>query len=152
MFTGKLTHSLDEKGRIRIPARFRDKLGAEPFITYGDGCLLIMPKDYADKKFNDHFKDSDFTDLEKAPLMRYLLRGVTAEEDKQGRILLPADMIDFGGFTKELVTLGMWNYLELWDEERLKEKESGMTYASVVSKLSSLSKESAKKDNENDGD
>ena len=127
MFIGESQHTLDEKGRIRIPVKHKEKLGAKPYITYGEeGCLLIYTHarakkfiDQMEKEFDD---ESEFYDKEKTNKYGDLMAGDFCEEDGQGRILLPQLMIAHAGLSKNLITTTGGNHLQLWDEERLMKK------------------------------
>ncbi|MCL2676091.1 MAG: division/cell wall cluster transcriptional repressor MraZ [Firmicutes bacterium] len=117
MFIGQSTHQIDEKGRIRIPSRFKDELGDKPFITSGtNGCLFVYPAAFAQQVLSAKFKENDFAVDAKA--MRLLMsNAIFAEEDKQGRILLPNNLIRHAGIKKNIVTIGAFDRVEIWSQE-----------------------------------
>lgn len=118
--TGRSNHQVDDKGRVRIPVKFKDALGPNPFISVGyNGCLNIFPKDEAEKILDEKFGDvSGFTDDPRLDAMRKIFsRGDFVEEDKQGRIALPQYLLDYGKITKNVISIGMRNHIELWAEE-----------------------------------
>ncbi len=118
--TGRSSHQVDDKGRIRIPVKFKDDLGKNPFITVGkNGCLYIYPKDEAERILGESFGEvSGFADDPRLDAMRKIFsRGDFVEEDKQGRISLPQYLIEHAKLSKNVVSIGMRNHVELWDEE-----------------------------------
>lgn len=127
MFTGEYHHQLDEKGRIRIPAKLKDALGAAPVITRGsDGCLFVFTKEKADEMFFSNFEGNEFASSEKTKARRILASSASVlEEDKQGRVLLSPKHIALAGITKNVVTIGAYDRVEIWSEERWNEYVGG---------------------------
>lgn len=123
MFIGQASHQLDEKGRIRLPAKFKDELGKNPFITCGtNNCLFVYSRAEAERVLFDKFHDNDFADAEKSRAMRLIMaNAIFAEEDKQGRILLPQNLLAHANIVKNIVTIGAYNRVEIWSEESWKE-------------------------------
>lgn len=119
MFFGEYRHQIDEKGRVRIPSKLKDLLGDNPFITKGsNNCLFVIPKEQATKMFTDKFGGIDFTDPVNNKALRLLTAsGTYAEEDKQGRILLPSSLLKHSKISKNIVTIGAFNRVEIWSEE-----------------------------------
>ncbi len=120
MFTGEYHHQIDEKGRIRIPAKLKDALGETPVITRGsDGCLFVFTKEKADEIFSSNFDGNDLTSSEKTRAKRFIASSAEVlEEDKQGRVLLSPSLIRLAGITKNIVTIGAYDRVEIWSEER----------------------------------
>lgn len=119
MFCGEYRHQLDEKCRIRIPTKLKDLLGEHPFITCGaNNCLIVLPRAEADKIFEARFRSLDMLDPVGNKTIRIMAsRGFVAEEDKAGRILLPQNLIRHAGIKKNIVTIGVYNRVEIWSEE-----------------------------------
>ena len=118
--TGRSSHQLDDKGRIRIPAKFKDALGPNPYITVGkDHCLYIFPIDTAEKILTGRFEGVDgYSDDPQLDVMRKIFsRGDFVEEDKQGRITLPSYLLEYGGITKNVISIGVRDRVELWAED-----------------------------------
>ena len=118
MFTGEYNHTIDIKGRIIVPAKFRSELGSEFVITVGlDGCLFIYPQ----KEF-----DELATKLAQLPgtaqarkLQRYIMSSAACVEvDKQGRILIPSVLREFSELQKDVVLIGVGSRVEIWSKER----------------------------------
>jgi MraZ protein len=118
MFMGEFNHSIDTKGRIIIPSKFREELGDEFVITLGlDGCLFAYPNsEWA--AFVEKLKTLPGT-KEARQLQRYFMAGAAAcEVDKQGRILIPAKLRDNAALDKDIVFVGVLNKIEIWSKER----------------------------------
>lgn len=120
MLTGEYHHQIDEKGRIRIPAKLKEALGMSLVITRGsNGCLFVFSKEKAEKMFESSFEVDDLADTPRTRALRLISSSATvAEEDKQGRILLPPTLIKKAGIVKNIVTIGAYDRVEIWSEER----------------------------------
>ncbi len=118
MFMGEYDHSIDSKGRIIIPSKFREDLGDEFVITLGlDGCLFVYPQNEW-QAFSESLAKLPGT-KEARQLQRYFLaRAAACEADKQGRILIPAKLRESAGLDKDIVFVGVLNKIEIWSKER----------------------------------
>lgn len=118
MFMGEFNHSVDAKGRIIIPSKFREDLGEEFVITLGlDGCLFAYP-DKEWSLFVEKLKTLPGT-KEARQLQRYFMAGAAAcETDKQGRILIPVKLRESAELEKDIVFVGVLNKIEIWSKER----------------------------------
>lgn len=118
MFMGEYNHSIDQKGRIIVPAKFREELGEEFVMTLGlDGCLFVYPTSEWET-FVEQLKKLP-GNREVRQLQRYFLAGATnCEVDKQGRILIPAKLRGHAGLEKEVVFVGVLGKIEVWSKER----------------------------------
>lgn len=117
-FIGEYNHTVDAKGRVIVPSRFREKLGDEFIVTKGlDKCLWV----YEQTEWEAFEKKLAAlpTNNEKArKLSRFYLAGATmCEVDKQGRILLPAVLRSFAQIEKDAVLVGNNNHVEIWDKD-----------------------------------
>lgn len=115
-FTGEYRHSLDSKGRLIVPSKFRDKLGSRFMIGRGyDACLLIY--DMEDwEAFSARLAALPGNSVKARKVVRYFMSGtMEVEIDKQGRILLPQQLRDMAGITKDVVFAGGGARAELWD-------------------------------------
>jgi len=118
MFMGEYNHSIDAKGRVIVPSKFRELLGEHFVVTKGlDGCLWVFPDDEWEK-FSGKLRELPVANSEARKLSRYFLAGATdAETDKQGRILLPQVLRDFADLDKEVVLVGAASRVEIWDKK-----------------------------------
>lgn len=118
MFMGEYIHTVDAKGRIIVPAKFREELGDEFVVTLGlDGCLFVYPN----KEWLDFVKELRGLpgNKEARQLQRYFMAGAAScELDKQGRILIPQKLREQVGIEKDLIFVGVLNKIEIWSKER----------------------------------
>ena len=126
MLKGEYSHNIDAKGRLIIPAKFRDDLGENFVITKGmENCLYVYPED----EWNDFEKKlnalPNATD-KKARAFAYFFQGSAAdgELDKQGRTLIPSVLRTYAKLDKEVVFVGMGKRAEIWDKARWDEKNA----------------------------
>ena len=117
MLMGEYRNSIDTKGRIVIPSKFREELGNKIILTRGlDGSLFIYSVD-AWNKLTEKLQTLSFTEKESRNFTRFLLSGAnTLEFDKQGRIIIPSYLKEYANFTKEVVLVGVLNRVELWSD------------------------------------
>lgn len=119
MFIGEYQHSLDEKGRVIVPVKYREQLGESFVLTKGlDGCLFIytLPEWYA---FEQKLKNLPLTNANARKFVRFFLSGaVECATDKQGRILIPTSLRVYSEIEKDIVFIGMSNRIELWSIEK----------------------------------
>lgn len=126
LFRGRTTHSLDPKGRLSIPSRFRDVLKAKYsgvlVVTSVPSCLAAYPIEEW-KLLEEGFSRYTFAPPEVISFQRYFLAGgIECPIDSQGRVLIPAFMRQEAGLEKEIVLSGMLTYFEIWNKERLDEE------------------------------
>lgn len=119
MYMGEYSHSIDTKGRLIIPSKFRETLGEEFVVTKGlDGCLFVFDKTEW-SAFEQKLKSLPITNKEARQFVRFFLAGAAAMEvDKQGRILLPGVLREFADITKDVTLIGVGSRIEIWSRER----------------------------------
>ncbi len=115
MFLGQFQHNLDEKGRLMIPAPFRQTLEGGAFITQGfDRCLMVMTDAYF-KMVYERINAMNLADPATRMLRRLILSNAySIELDKVGRILVPQNLRQFAGFEGEAIIAGQGEYFEVW--------------------------------------
>lgn len=118
MFIGEYHHSIDDKGRLIIPSKFRDDLGTKFIITRGiENCLFVYSLESWEKIVNK-LEILPFTKKDARAFIRFFLSGASeAEFDKQGRINITSPLITYANITKECVVIGTGDRLEIWSEE-----------------------------------
>ena len=118
MFMGEYNHTVDAKGRLIVPSKFREQLGDEFVGTKGlDGCLFVY-ENTEWKALEEKLHALPLTNANARKFSRFFLAGATTcEVDKQGRILLPAVLRDFAGIDKEAVLVGVGSRIEIWNRE-----------------------------------
>ncbi|HSQ40119.1 MAG TPA: division/cell wall cluster transcriptional repressor MraZ [Anaerolineales bacterium] len=116
MFLGQYQHTLDDKGRLMVPARYRDLLAAGAYITQGfDKCLMVMTEEH----FNEVYailSGLNMADQSARMLRRLILSNAyQVEVDRVGRILVPQNLREFLGVPSgELIVAGQGEYFEVW--------------------------------------
>ncbi len=116
---GEYQHALDTKGRLIIPAKFREELGEGAVITRGlDNCLFLFPRDEWGILENK-LKALPLTKSDARQFVRFLFSGATeCELDKQGRINLPGNLREFASIEKDAVVIGVSSRVEIWSKEK----------------------------------
>ena len=112
-------HTIDAKGRVIIPAKFREKLGESFVITKGlDGCLYGYAKEEW-SAFEEKLGTLPITNKNSRQFTRFFLAGAAeCELDKQGRILIPSVLREFAALDKDVVLVGVASKIEIWSKER----------------------------------
>ncbi len=119
MFMGEYNHTIDPKGRVIIPSKFREVLGDEFVVTKGlDGCLFVYDNNEW-TAFEEKLKALPITNKDARKFVRFFLAGAASVEvDKQGRILIPAVLREFSELQKDVVLIGVGGRVEIWSKER----------------------------------
>ena len=115
MFLGEYQHSLDAKGRIIVPAKFREELGVRFIATKGlDNCIFLYPLNEW-RTIEEKLKSLPFTRADVRSFARFFFAGASELEiDKQGRIVLPPNLRDYAGINKDLIVIGVGSRVEIW--------------------------------------
>jgi MraZ protein len=115
MFLGQFQHSFDEKGRLMIPARFRELLDGGAYITQGfDRCLMVMTGLYFQEVYGS-LANLNLADPSTRLLRRLILANAyPLDVDKVGRVLIPQNLRQFAGLAGEAVVAGQGEYFEIW--------------------------------------
>ena len=118
MFMGEYQHTIDAKGRLIVPAKFREELGDVFVITKGlDNCLFVYPY-FEWKIFEERLKKLPLTSGNARKFVRFFLAGaVECSVDKQGRILIPNNLRTYSGLEKDVILIGVSNRVEIWSKE-----------------------------------
>lgn len=137
MLIGKFEHNIDAKGRVFIPARFRDDLGLHFIVTRGlDGCLYACSMEEWKAV---EIKIRALPMSRSRDLQRFFFAYATdVEIDKQGRVLLTADLREYAGLSRDVVITGASNHAEIWDKERWQSVCGGITADKVAQAMDEL--------------
>lgn len=119
MFLGEYEHSIDEKGRVAVPARFREELSEGMILTRGfDKCLNVYPRT-AWEALRSGVGSLSVGLSDVRNLRRFVFSGAAdVETDRQGRILIPPNLREFAGLAEQVVVVGNDTYFEIWSRER----------------------------------
>ena len=118
MFIGEYAHTIDEKGRLIMPSKFREELGVNFIVTKGlDGCLFVYSKTEW-TNLEEKLKTLPFTSKDARAFNRFLFAGaIECELDKQGRILISQNLREAAKLVKDVVIIGVGTRLEIWSKE-----------------------------------
>ena len=138
---GEYLHTIDGKGRLIVPARFREALGETFIATKGlDHCLFVYPTDEW-KILEEKLRALPFTQPDARAFVRFFFSGATeCELDKQGRILLPANLREYAQLDKDVVLVGVSSRVEIWSQALWTDysRQAEDAYASAAESLVNL--------------
>lgn len=136
-FKGEYSHSIDAKGRLIMPAKFRELLGEQFVVTKGfDGCLFVFSQEGWDA-FEEKLQALPMDKPEARMLGRFFIAGaIDAEVDKQGRINIPANLLQHAGIEKEAVIAGVGNRAEIWSKEEWEKASTFDDINGIAAKMS----------------
>ena len=142
MFYGEYEHTIDRKGRLIIPSRFREVMKEHYtdrlVVTRGlDKCLFLFPEDEW-RTQESRFRQFSFTKQEARRFNRFYFSGATELSfDRQGRVLIPPYLKEFAGIKRDVMLAGVSNRIEIWDKEAWRKfyEEFKETYEQVSEKL-----------------
>lgn len=138
---GEYLHTIDGKGRLIVPAKFREALGETFIATKGlDHCLFVYPTDEW-KILEEKLRALPFTQPDARAFVRFFFSGATeCELDKQGRILLPANLREYAQLDKDVVLVGVSSRVEIWSQTLWTDysRQAEDAYASAAESLVNL--------------
>lgn len=141
MFIGEHQHSLDEKGRIIIPSKFRADLGVEFVMTKGlDNCLFVYPKSEW-QILEEKLKTLPLTNKDARAFVRFFFSGASESTlDKQGRVLIPSNLRDHSKLDKEAVIIGVSTRIEIWSKDQWDNyiDEDNLSYETIAESMAEL--------------
>jgi len=118
VFMGKYNNSIDSKNRLIVPSKFRDQLNGRCVITKGlDKCLNIYPMESWQVQMDKIEKLPESDPKVRAFIRHFCGNAAECEFDKQGRMIIPAELVEYAGIDKELVTVGAMKRIEVWSKE-----------------------------------
>jgi MraZ protein len=126
MFIGEYQHNLDQKGRLAVPAKFRNKLAKGAVVTKGlDNCLFLYTKEEWEK-LASKLAALPISKANTRAFARLMLAGaMDVQLDKQGRIILPEYLRKYAQMKKKTIIAGLYNRLEIWDEDQWNKYKKG---------------------------
>lgn len=136
---GEYNHTIDTKGRLIVPSKFREALGDEFVVTKGlDGCLFV----YDNKEwsaFEEKLKALPLMNKESRKFVRFFLAGAAnVEVDKQGRILIPSVLREFAELDKDVVLVGVASRIEIWSKKKWEEASEYDDMEEIAEHMSDL--------------
>lgn len=141
MFIGEYQHTIDEKGRLILPSKFRDPLGYEFVMTKGlDNCLFVYPKREWEV-LEEKLKSLPLTNKDARAFVRFFFSGATeCILDKQGRVVIPANLREHSKLDKEAIVIGVSTRIEIWSREEWESytDDDSLSYDSIAEKMAEL--------------
>ena len=139
MFMGEYNHSVDAKGRMIVPSKFREQLGNEFVVTKGlDGCLFAYSHEEW-QRIEDSLREKPLTSKDARKFMRFFFAGaMDCEIDKQGRFLISSNLRDFANLSKEVVIIGMDSRIEIWSKDKWKKLDEEISPDEIAEKMEML--------------
>jgi MraZ protein len=137
VFSGTFKHALDTKNRLFIPAKFREELGEKFFVMRNvDGCLDILTLEARDS-ISEQL--SLLPRVQAGDLRRFLFSEASdCEPDSQGRVILPAQLVEYAELGKNVLIVGTDNHIELWNEEKYEEKRAAASKDYILALMNEL--------------
>ncbi len=134
--TGSYQHNIDSKGRLTVPAKLREQLGASFYLTKGiDGCIFVYPE----KEWEVFLSDLCSRPISQAAAVQrhFIANSALVETDSMGRILIPKNLREYASLEKDTMFLGVGKRAEIWSTEKLEEFNDSQTQESILSAMSS---------------
>jgi MraZ protein len=127
MFTGEFEHSVDDKGRLTIPAKFRDELASGVVVTRGlDNCLWAFSRSEWEK-LAEKIATLPKTSQAARNFTRFMFASASESiPDRQGRVLIPQNLRDYAGISNETAVIGVMDRVEIWNPDRWSEAFSNV--------------------------
>ena len=128
MFFGEFEHSIDSKGRLTIPARFKEALAGGIVVTRGlDGCLWAFTRDEW-KKISEKIASLTVTNVEARRFTRFMFSSASESiPDRNGRIIIPQKLMEYAQIDREVIVAGIMNKIEIWNPARWNEEQDMAT-------------------------
>jgi MraZ protein len=124
MFLGEYQHSLDAKGRVILPARFRDQLEDGAVMAKAlDGCLAVYPIVEFDRVARRLHEARQRGATERQAARSFFSGAVEITPDKQGRVAIPPSLREFAHFDQAVIVAGSFDHIEIWDAQRFRERD-----------------------------
>lgn len=141
MFFGEYNHTIDSKGRVSVPAKFREQLGDSFILTKGlDNCLFVYSQNEW-KIMEDKLKQLPLTNRDARAFVRFFFSGATeCELDNQGRIRIPNNLREYAELEKEAVMIGVGTRIEVWSQNLWSNynNDENLSYDEIASKMAEL--------------
>lgn len=140
MFIGEYQHAIDSKNRMIIPSKFREELGEKFVLTKGlDGCLYVYPMSEW-KVLEEKLKKLPLTNKDARAFVRFFFSGANeVDVDKQGRALIPQNLLEYAKIEKDIVSIGVLTRIEIWSKITWEEyNDSNVNYDEIAEKMSEL--------------
>ena len=124
MFVGTHRHSIDDKGRVILPVKFRSRLETGAYMAKGrDGCVSVYPADEWERVASKVREMSTEGEMQRRAARAFFAGAADFAPDRQGRVQVPANLRDFANLASDVVVVGVHSRVEIWDAGRWDENE-----------------------------
>lgn len=140
MFIGEYQHAIDNKNRMIVPSKFREELECKFVLTKGlDGCLYAYTTEEW-KNMEEKLKKLPLTNKDARAFVRFFFSGANEVEiDKQGRALIPQNLLEYASIEKDIVSIGVSTRFEIWSKVKWEEyNNSNIDFDEIAEKMSEL--------------
>ena len=141
MFIGEYQHTIDNKGRVIMPSKFREDLGQSFIMTKGlDNCLFVYPM-YEWSVLEEKLKSLPLTNRDARAFVRFFFAGASeCTLDKQGRVLIPGNLREHARLLKDAVVIGVSTRIEIWSKEEWDtyNDDDSLSYDKIAEKMAEL--------------
>ena len=141
MFIGEYQHILDSKGRVILPAKFREGLGEHFVVTKGlDNCLFVYPNSEW-QNLEQKLRTLPLTSKDARAFIRFFFAGAAeCEVDKQGRILIPSNLREYAALDKDVAIIGVSTRVEIWNRDAWESynSDANLAHDVIVEKMAEL--------------
>ncbi len=136
MLFGEFDHQVDAKNRIRIPSKLKSELGTKYVFMKGAAkCISIYPEDKINELVSQFSGLSPFDEEAQKSYMEFMSSFHPADEDGQGRIVIPEKLREYAGIDKEVVSIGMVNHIDIYSKEERERIKNEKTYSERINLL-----------------
>lgn len=123
MFLGEYQHSLDAKGRVILPAKFRDQLEGGGFIAKGDGCLFVYTPEEFEAVATQMREQAKLNKTRREAARTFFAGAIEIQPDKQGRVAIPQHLREYAHFDRDVTVAGVFSRIEIWDSNAWRDRE-----------------------------
>lgn len=142
-FTGEFEHSLDLKGRLIIPSKYRMALDGKCYLVNGwdRECIYLFPETEWSRLIERYLTDTNLVDENTQDFTRFLAAGASdCEIDKQGRIFIPQNLREYAGIEARVTVVGVINRIEIWDADSWQDLKKAKPFKALVRQMKPLIK------------
>jgi MraZ protein len=123
MFLGEYQHSLDAKGRVILPAKFRDQLEGGGFITKGDRCLFVYTPEEFESVATQMREQAKLNKVRREAARTFFAGAIEIQPDKQGRVAIPQHLREYAHFDRDITVAGVFSRIEIWNSTAWRDRE-----------------------------
>lgn len=123
MFLGEYQHSLDAKGRVILPAKFRDQLERGAYIAKGDGCLFVYTTEEFESVAAQMREQAKQNRTRREAARTFFAGAIEIAPDKQGRVAIPQHLREYAALDRDVTVAGVFSRIEIWDSAAWRDRE-----------------------------